>query len=141
MAEAASTTKGTARSLVDDIRSILAEDVEPVETEMSVEEAALAEAEERTGKSLEKKAREKRKERGKKGGGGHNPFKSKSSLGPGPRSGSNSQTKKWKCSCSTPYKCLCKNRKTGGTKTIRIKRAYKKDYNHEYKAWRKKQEF
>jgi hypothetical protein len=91
------------------------------------------------GKDLEKKAREKRSSaktpEKKSGGGGHNPFKTKSKLGPGPRHGQNSQTNKWKCSCPTPYKCKCK---AGNVrKTIRIKRAYKKDYNHEYKAWRK----
>jgi len=91
-----------------------------------------------SGKSLEKKSREKRRSR-KTGGGGHNPFKTKRKLGPGPRAGTNSQTQKWKCSCPTPYKCLCKAGKR--RKVVRIKRGYKKDYNHEYKAWRKNQKF
>lgn len=141
MADASNAEKGTTRSLVDDLRSLLSEEVEVEAAEVEedaepVEEAA--EVAEASGKSLEKKAREKRKE--KKGGGGHNPFKTKSRLGPGPRNGQNSQTKKWKCSCTTPYKCNCRN-KDGRTKVIRIKRGYKKSYNADYKQWRKSQKF
>lgn len=130
---------GTARSLslVEDLENLLAEDVssEPLE-EAAKKSGSKSKA---SGKSMEKKAREKRRSRAKGGGGAgkHNPFKTKKHLGPGPRSGENSQTRKWKCACPTPYKCLCKAGKK--RKTVRIKRAYKKDYNKEYKQFRKKQ--
>jgi len=96
-----------------------------------------------SGKSLELKAREKRITRKKlkaKKKGGHNPFKTKTNLGPGPRSGVNKQTHRWKCACRTPYKCSCKG-PGGKRKTIRIRRGYKRAYNHQYKSWRKGQQF
>lgn len=113
--------------------------MEAVESDEHVEDAeeieesdeAVVEAD---GQDLENKVREKRK---KSGGGGHNPFKRKDHLGKGPRGHYHNKTNNWKCACTTPYKCLCRNRKTGGSKTITIKRGYKKDYNKEYKSWRK----
>lgn len=144
---------GTARALVEDLRKILSDEkvppavvaAPPAEISPQVESAsvskneALVEAKDKSqkGMSLDKKARAKRKEK-KSSSGGHNPFKTKSKLGPGPRGGQNSKTGKWKCSCKTPYKCLCR-KKGGGTKTIRIKRSYKKPYNSEYKKFRKSQ--
>lgn len=87
----------------------------------------------KSGKDLERKIRAKRKS---KEGGGHNPFKTKTKLGPGPRKGRNSQTSKWHCKCSN-YKCSCVAGKRH--KTIKIQRAWKKNYNAEFKAWRKHQ--
>jgi hypothetical protein len=95
-----------------------------------------------TGKGLEKKAREKRRARARPKaarGGGHNPFKTRSKLGPGPRGGTNSKTNKWKCKCPTPYRCLCRAGKV--KKVIRIGKPYKKQYNVQYKKWRSKQKY
>jgi len=122
------------KSLLEDLEGLLAESSE------SIAEPITEATKKVSGKSLEKKAREKRRSRGKegkKGRGGHNPFKTKTKLGPGPRHGTNSQTHKWKCSCPTPYKCMCRAGKK--RKTIKIKRSYKKNYNVDYKQWRKHQ--
>jgi hypothetical protein len=132
---------GTARSrtLVEDLENLMAEADQLTEKKAAAPSAKpeRATVKRSTGKSLEKKAREKRSARAKHLGRGRNPFKTKSKLGPGPRHGTNSQTNAWKCSCKSPYKCLCKSGKK--KKTIRIGRGYKKAYNHEYKAWSKGQ--
>lgn len=114
---------------VADMREILAETVE-----VSAEPVLEAEG---AGADLERKAREKRKKKTKHLGAGRNPFKHKDRLGLGPRGKRNAKSGKWKCSCRTPYMCKCKS--GSRNKTIRIGRAYKKSYNHEYKAWRKGQ--
>lgn len=131
------------KSLLEDLQGLLAESIgpEPEALEEASKKSATKAAASSAprGKDLEKQAREKRRAKGKEGkkGGGHNPFKTKTKLGPGPRHGTNSQTKKWKCRCATPYKCLCRAGKLH--KVVRIKPGYKKSYNHEYKAWRKGQ--
>ena len=122
-------TSAKTPTLLEDLESLLAE-ASPKNT------PANPNRERSSGASREKKARAKRKER-KGGGGGHNPFKTKSHLGPGPRHSTNDETKAWKCSCATPYKCLCRSGKK--KKTIRIKKDYKKGYNRDYKQWVKHQ--
>ncbi len=67
----------------------------------------------------------------------HYPYKNKKKLGPGPRGGTNAEVPFWKCTCSN-YSCKCKG-KEGRTKTVVIDKGYKKAYNKEYKAWRRKQ--
>jgi hypothetical protein len=127
------------KSLLEDLQGLLAEtQAEPLE-EAAKRKKPAAGGRRPGGKSLEKKAREKRRARSsdRKKSGGHNPFKTKTKLGPGPRKGTNTQTHKWRCACATPYKCLCKSGKK--RKTVKIKRDYKKGYNHEYKAWRRAQ--
>jgi hypothetical protein len=113
------------RSLIDDLERLLVESSAPLE--------------EASGKSLEKKARAGRQARSKerKKSGGHNPFKTKSRLGPGPRHKTKTKTGAWKCACPSPYKCLCRSGKK--RKTIKIKKSYKGPYNKEYKAFRKRQ--
>lgn len=69
--------------------------------------------------------------------GPHYPYANKKKLGPGPRGGTNAEVPFWKCKCSN-YTCQCKG-KEGQTKTVKIDKGYKKAYNKEYKAWRKKQ--
>ena len=140
MSDAIREAGGKPKSLLEDLQSLLEESsAEPLDEAAKHKKKAAGSRRPGGGKSLEKKAREKRRARSsdKKNRGGHNPFKTKTKLGPGPRKGSNSQTHKWKCACATPYKCLCRSGKK--RKTVRIKRDYKKDYNHEYKAWRKNQ--
>ncbi len=122
-------------TLLEDLENLIAE-VDPLE------EAKKGAGKKVSGKGLEKKARERRRSRskGRKGGASHNPFKTKKKLGQGPRGGENRQTNNWKCSCPTPYRCMCRG-KGGRKKTIKIKKPWKASYNHEYKAWRKKQKF
>lgn len=140
---------GTTRSVVEDLRTLLAEDTQPEDIGLS---EVYVDGRGR-GKALEKKARDKRKAAsskkkkgggdGKKTGGGHNPFKRASTLGPAdarppvknPRV--HKKTGKWKCKCSN-YKCQCIAGKR--KKIVKIARDYKKTYNKSYKAWRKKQQ-
>lgn len=68
-------------------------------------------------------------------GKAHWPFKNKSHLGPGPRDGENDQTDNWDCKCAD-YKCVCKS--GDKERKVRIDRAYKREYNKEYKRWRAK---
>jgi hypothetical protein len=70
----------------------------------------------------------------------HHPFKRKKRLGPGPRGGENDETKQWKCVCND-YDCACYPQGNNKRKafTFKINRAWKKRYNAEYRAWRKKQ--
>jgi hypothetical protein len=69
--------------------------------------------------------------------GPHYPYANKKKLGPGPRGGTNAEVPEWKCKCSN-YSCQCTG-KEGRKKTVKIDKGYKKAYNKEYKAWRKKQ--
>lgn len=73
--------------------------------------------------------------------GSHHPFKRWSNIGIGPRDDANAAKGRWKCKCSN-YLCKCvgSGDRKGTSKTVRIKRSYKKAYNKEYKAWRAKQE-
>lgn len=156
MTEAARKEIGTTRSLVADLRGLLAESTgEAAETvstdEAEAEDAGIVTLEHRSqdrrrqvaeaagegGKGAERKSREQ-----KKSGGGHNPFKRKTTLGPAdarppvknPRT--HKKTGKWKCKCAN-YKCACMAGKR--KKIVRIARGYKAAYNKSYKAWRKKQ--
>lgn len=65
------------------------------------------------------------------------PFKNYAHLGPGPRSGENDEEDYWKCNCKN-YKCNCTGA-SGEKKKVNIGREYKREYNKEYKAWRRKQ--
>jgi len=67
------------------------------------------------------------------------PFKTKSKLGPGPRGGENQKADKWDCKCAG-YNCVCKNNE-GQTKKVKINKSYKRQYNKEYKKWRREQGF
>ena len=95
-----------------------------------------------SGKSLERKAREKRRGKVKKLGSGRNPFRHRNSNGPARaippvRKPRNVHKKdEWKCKCGN-YSCICHNGRR--RKLVRIKRAYKKVYNKSYKRWRKHQ--
>lgn len=87
----------------------------------------------------------KKKGKKKKSGSGsktHSPFKRRASRGTtttpeyGPPPGgtkSDKKTGEWSCSKSGKYVQVCKNSKTGETKTVTIDPAYKKGYNAAYR--------
>jgi hypothetical protein len=64
----------------------------------------------------------------------HYPFMNHANLGPGPRGRRVRERLKWACRCSN-YVCHCRG-EGGLRKTVHINRAYKADYNREFKAWR-----
>lgn len=69
----------------------------------------------------------------------HHPFKRDLIRPGGPAGKKDAETKEWSCSWKKPYvqKCVAKASHPGGkprVKYVRIKRAYKKAYNKQYRA-------
>lgn len=142
----------TARSLVEDVESLMREAETDLPTETYGEPPELDEGKAGSilaknmspGRSLEKKSSEKRKKKGgvKKLGKGRNPFRHRQHNGPAraippvkkPRNVSKKDD--WDCKCGN-YRCLCRSGKR--KKTVRINKAYKKAYNKSYKRWRSRQ--
>lgn len=70
----------------------------------------------------------------------HNPFKNKSDLGTGPRGQHHHKADKWDCAAcgqengETVCHCTGIGSNKGHKKKVTINKAYKKQYNHEYKT-------
>lgn len=68
-----------------------------------------------------------------------NPFRFSKKIGTGPRGGTNASRALWKCTAKN-YSVTCQGRgpNKGKSKKFRIKPAYKRAYNKQYRAWLKK---